>query len=172
MNEKTSKCRAIVGFYKHTHSMYKNETLLSKFWTKMIVFWTRSKYTHCSIQLVKDKDNDLMLFAIVGKAAALVNTETLIRWMGPPDKEIDIGEVTMDWSKVEVLVDGTYQGTVRETLLWFFLTRFLSSWKPKTCTTCVCDILNAGGIEVSMHVSPSELLKELNHEFNYDSRKS
>lgn len=169
---KTSKCRVTVGFYKHTHNMYKSEKLISKFWTKMIAFWCWSRYTHCTIRLTKDEDNDLMLFAVVGKAAALANTSTISGWLGYPDLNIDLGTMDIDWNQVEKLVDGSYRGTVSQVLLWFFLTRFFSKWKPKTCTTCVCEILRAGKMDINIFVSPAKLLKELNHELNHDCRKS
>ena len=166
------KPRVSVNFYTSTHIMTNNLNKIERLWNRMIVFWSGSKLTHCSIRL-ETEDDDISLFLMYRRAAELLPTKTLDRFVGgTPDYVFEIGELDFDLTKVERLIKGDYRVTPAAVLLWFFVTRPFCNWKPKTCATSVCEMLRAGGLDVGMHVAPVALFKELKNEFNYDSRKS
>tara|TARA_R100000654_G_scaffold35864_2_gene61394 strand:+ start:1256 stop:1765 length:510 start_codon:yes stop_codon:yes gene_type:complete len=165
------KCKVSVRFYSHTHQMYRNETLINKFWTWLIVFWSKSTFTHCSVRITSENGTDAIIYMLLNRPAALMKADVLIRWSGEADVIVDVGKLDINWKHIESVVNGNYKVNAFPVLAWFFCTRFFHKWKPKTCATSACEVLRAGGLDIPIIVAPGKLLKELTNEFNYDSRK-
>ena len=149
----------IVGFYSRDHKMYRTFSWKLRSW--LISILTLSKWTHCSFQL-KAKDFDSSLFAVDGKEASLVRTESLHAYFGKPDKEVSLGIIEFeisDYDKVENYFNTKPKGTTLDAVLWFLgLKRNIA-----TCATVTTDVLNILGYKTKRCVSPKQLLKEINN---------
>ena len=107
---------------------------------------TLSKWTHCSFQL-KAKDFDSSLFAVDGKEASLVRTESLHAYFGKPDKEVSLGIIEFeisDYDKVENYFNTKPKGTTLNAVLWFLGLK--ETLQHATVTT---DVLNILGYKVN-----------------------
>ena len=107
----------IVGFYSRDHKMYRTFSWKLRSW--LISILTLSKWTHCSFQL-KAKDFDSSLFAVDGKEASLVRTESLHAYFGKPDKDVSLGIIEFeisDYDKVENYFNTTKRNYFRRCAL-------------------------------------------------------
>ena len=158
----------IVGFYSRDHNMYKTTSWKIKSW--LISILTFSRWTHCCFQL-KAKDFDHSLFAVDGKEASLVQTESLYTYFGKPDKEISMGSIeftTEDYDKIQDYFKVKRKGTTLDAVLWFFGLKK----NAVTCVTVTTDVLNILGYKVKRCVSPKQLLKEIKNANDYPRRTS
>jgi len=164
MIEETTQCKLVVGLYRYDHRSYfgaiKNKPLsfIYQCIVKIISVWG---YSHGAIRFIKDDDVDLTLFAMIGKEVRFVDTVTLNDWFGPPDIEFDLGYYEVPAKEIISEVDRK-KLRVMPFLWWYCIARYLPVlWKPTTCITCVCNILNICGYKIPIVVTPNELHKEL-----------
>ena len=154
-------CRVKVGFYRYDHKMYaKWNNTWKKLWIFLIRLFTRSNYTHCSIEFLNE-GTSTTLVALVGMDATFAPTETVDNFLGKPDVLVSLGELEVDDAGIDKIISGLYQGSVSKVLLWFFVTRWLGFSKPKTCSTLVCELLSKCGYNIKTNLSPGGLYREV-----------
>jgi hypothetical protein len=127
-----------------------------RIWALLIKFFSRSIYTHCTIEI-----DGNTLVALIGIDATFASSETVNSFLGEPDTWVELGELDVDVAGIDKNILQFKQGSISKVLLWYFVTRWFGSKKPKTCTSIVCEILSHCGYHIEKYVLPSEIYKEI-----------
>jgi hypothetical protein len=129
-------------------------------WAWQIRLLAGTKHIHTTIVL-SFLDKTKIVFGLKGRPSVLYDVAQMDRHHDPPDTIFYLGEREIDLQELKDFIEAEYSGTAFGLYLWFFLLRWISWWKPVSCTTVVCDILRMSGLDIKRYVNPRNLYRKI-----------
>ena len=134
---------------------------LRLWWVHDCIKWfTGDKYDHCSI--VYETKEERKCLHVTRDDYTSWEKERVMHRVLKPTKIFYIGNTDISIEELNQAFLPPRKWSVFSVVLWWFVMRWCSDWKPKgSCTVIVSKMLNILGVDVDIHVRPDELCKEL-----------
>jgi len=132
-------------------------------------WFSKAKHDHCSFAFLEEGyDEAYILHVSKTMSPPRFVRESVLHKVYTPSNVIYLGDTDKTPKDMEKIVKQRGRFPLYRIILWFFVTRWFSSWKPKDgCCVLCCDLLKECGKPVGRYVRPTELYKELSNADNY-----
>ena len=153
-------CKIWVVFYsRKDHSLFKE---FNRWFDLSIRLFSGTKHVH-STMILSFMGKTQIVFSPMNRPPVLYDIEQMHRHHEEPDTTFYLGEHPLDLEQLNEFLLARHTGTAFKVYLWFFLLRWISWWKPVTCTTVVCDIMRMCGLQIKRYVNPRNLYRKISN---------
>jgi hypothetical protein len=146
---------------------------------RLYQFITKQKIAHCSLRFIQGERRYMVI--IHQRGGMYFVPENRYFWLMEKEK-IDVGETTVPLGTAPISLTQLSCFIDRPDFeispflvnaFWWLLGRHISkTYQPMTCSLIVCIILRFCGFDVSLHVTPHQLYKEISDGINNNLRTS